>query len=123
MTRWLKRISLFLILLVLLAVATVYLLLRASLPQYSGNAQLSGLMDTVKVERDEYGVASVFASNRLDAARATGYLHGQERYFQMDLMRRQVSGRLSELFGPIAVDLDHQMRMHDFARHAQNALV
>lgn len=122
MKRWFKRLFLIVILLALLAIVAVYMLLRASLPQYAGNAQLVGLADTVKVERDQYGVASVFASNRLDAARATGYIHAQERYFQMDLMRRQVSGRLSELFGPIAVDLDHQMRRHDFSRHAQNAL-
>ena len=122
MKKWLKRLSLAMVIFVLLAITVVYLLLRASMPQYSGNAQLSGLADSVKIERDEYGMASIFASNRADAARATGFIHAQERYFQMDLMRRQVSGRLSELFGPIAVDLDHQMRMHDFSRHANNAL-
>lgn len=109
-------------LLLILAVVTIYFVLRASLPQYSGNASLPGLSDSVKIDRDVNGTASIFADNRLDAARATGYIHAQERFFQMDLMRRQVGGRLSELFGPIAVELDQSMRLHDFSRHAQDAL-
>ena len=122
MLRWTKRLILLVLLLLALVAVALYLLLRASLPQYEGRASLPGLNGTVQVQRDALGVATITADNRLDAARATGFVHAQERYFQMDLMRRQVSGRLSELFGPLALDLDKSMRLHDFSRHANNVL-
>ena len=122
MLRWTKRLILLLVVLILLGAVAVYMLLRGSLPQYEGQASLPGLNNSVQVQRDAVGVATITASNRLDAARATGFVHAQERYFQMDLMRRQVSGRLSELFGPMALDLDRSMRLHDFSRHANNVL-
>ncbi|HEX6861625.1 MAG TPA: penicillin acylase family protein, partial [Thermoanaerobaculia bacterium] len=69
--------------------------LRASLPQLDGTRSLPGLSAEVTVERDGLGVPTIRAANRLDAARALGFLHGQERFFQMDLMRRKAAGELS----------------------------
>jgi penicillin amidase len=100
--------------LVLLVLAILYARyqLRASLPQLEGESRLPGLSAEVTVERDALGVPTIRAANRLDAARALGFLHGQERFFQMDLMRRKAAGELSEVFGEIALDVDKEIRVH-----------
>jgi penicillin amidase len=67
-------------------------------------------------------VPTITATNRADLAFATGFVHGQDRYFQMDLTRRQAAGELSELFGKVAVDLDKRMRVHRFRSRAGVAL-
>ncbi|HWN44796.1 MAG TPA: penicillin acylase family protein, partial [Thermoanaerobaculia bacterium] len=86
--------------------------LRASLPQLDGERSLPGLSAEVTVERDGLGVPTIRAANRLDAARALGFLHGQERFFQMDLLRRKAAGELSELFGAVALEVDREIRVH-----------
>jgi penicillin amidase len=73
----------------------------------------------VRVERDDRGIPTIYAENRCDVARAIGFLHAQERFFQMDLLRRMSSGELSELFGPGALALDKKRRLHGFRSHAQ----
>lgn len=89
-------------------------LLRGSLPVLDGTVGLTGLNANVTVERDANGVATVRGADRLDVARATGFLHGQERFFQMDLMRRRAAGELSELIGPATVSVDEDVRVHQF---------
>jgi penicillin amidase len=98
--------------LVVLSVLWVRSQLRASLPQLDGESRLPGLSAEVTVERDSLGVPTIRASNRLDAARALGFLHGQERFFQMDLMRRKAAGELSEVFGAAALEVDKEIRVH-----------
>ena len=87
-------------------------LLNASLATLDGTASMAGLSAPVLVERDSLGVPLIRASNRLDAARAMGFVHAQERYFQMDLMRRRGAGELSALFGSATVNLDESIRRH-----------
>jgi penicillin amidase len=96
--------------------------LRSSLPILDGQLSLSGIRGIVSVERDAAGVPTIHASNRNDAAFALGFLHAQERFFQMDLMRRKSAGRLSELFGERALPLDVRYRRHPFQRIAQEVL-
>src|SRR5690606_4520670 len=67
--------------LAVIAVAVGYFLLRGSLPQLDGERPLAGLSAPVKIERDSLGVPLITAANRLDAARALGFLHGQDRFF------------------------------------------
>ena len=86
--------------LVLVSVAILFLWLRASLPQLDGELRVAGLAEVAEVLRDAEGVPTVVASGALDAARATGFLHGQDRFFQMDLLRRRSAGELAELLGP-----------------------
>jgi penicillin amidase len=79
----------------------------------------------VTVERDAQGVPTVRGSSRLDVARVTGFLHAQDRYFQMDLLRRQAAGELSALVGPGALDIDRRQRLHrmrDLAGRTLNGL-
>ena len=65
---------------------------------------------------------TVDAANEIDAMRALGYVHAQERFFEMDLMRRSAAGELAELFGPIAVDTDRQHRVHRMRARATQDL-
>jgi penicillin amidase len=103
-----------LVLAVLLAAGVLWLrgLLQASLPRMDGERAVAGLTAPVTVERDGLGVPTIHAANRVDAARALGFLHAQERYFQMDLLRRQAAGELSEMFGAVAVPVDKPHRLH-----------
>ena len=96
--------------------------LRASLAQLDGRLQLPGLTAAVRITRDALGIPTVHAFNRIDAARATGFLHAQDRFFQMDLARRRAAGELSALVGVRALPLDRDIRIHRFRAEAQRAI-
>jgi len=98
----------------------VWLGLRASLPQLDGEVSVAGLSSPVSVERDADGIPVITASNRMDLAFATGYVHGQDRFFQMDLIRRQAAGELAELVGAAAIGVDKRYRFHRFQTRAQS---
>src|SRR6185369_14172839 len=108
---------------VLLAVATVggYLYLSRSLPVTSGTVKVSGLQNSVEVVRDADAVAHIFASNELDMYRGLGYVHAQERLWQMEMQRRVASGTLAEIFGPSAVSSDRLLRTIGLQRAAESA--
>jgi len=108
-----------LLLLVIAAVVVVYATLRASLPDLDGRSDHASLSLAATIERDALGVVTLRAANRRDLAFATGYAHGQDRFFQMDLARRLAAGELSELFGEVALDNDREMRVHRFRRVAE----
>ncbi len=95
---------------------------RASLPRLDGELKLAGLSAPVTVERDALGVPTIRAASRADVARALGFLHAQDRFFQMDLMRRSAAGELSALFGAVAIDADRQTRVHRFRHVAGQVL-
>jgi penicillin amidase len=75
-------------------------------PKYSGNEHLPGIAENVDVYFDEVGVPHIYASSKKDAYRALGYVHAQDRLWQMELLRRIAAGRLSELFGKKTKDVD-----------------
>lgn len=108
----LRRASLVLVGLLLIAAVAAWWLMRGSLPRLDGELTLPGLSAPVSVQRDARGVATIDAANEADAMRALGFVHAQERFFEMDLMRRTAAGELAELFGPRAVPLDRQRRVH-----------
>ena len=116
----LKRLLLALIAFVLLLALAAYGLLRASLPTLHGELPLPGLQDEVDIERDGNGTVTVRAGNALDSARALGFVHAQERYFEMDLLRRSAAGELSALFGPMALDADRKARVHRLRARIQS---
>lgn len=94
-----KKITL--LLLVLLAVISVslYGYLLSTKPKYEGELNLKNISAATTVYFDEFGVPHIYASNQKDAMTALGYVHAQDRLWQMELMRRIAPGRLSELFG------------------------
>lgn len=116
--RWPRQLLRIVLVLLVLVVGVAGLLLRASLPWLDGQFELAGLQGPVKLERDALGSVSIRASNRLDLARATGYAHAQDRFFQMDLLRRSSAGELAELFGARALDFDRQRRLHRMRHRA-----
>jgi len=77
----------------------------------------------VTVERDAVGVPVIRAKTRLDGARALGWIHAQDRFFQMDLNRRAGAGELAELAGPWAVDYDRTLRFFPGRQWAEAALL
>jgi penicillin amidase len=108
--------------LALAAVGAGWLALRASLPQLEGEAALTGLAAAVEVRRDAAGVPVIEGATRADVARATGYVHAQDRLFQMDLLRRTGAGELAGLLGPGLLDADRAIRPHQFRARARDAL-
>ena len=93
--------------------------LRASLPMRDGEKRIKGLNLPVTVTLDRFGVPTIIASTRRDAAIALGYVTAQDRLFQMDLLRRRTAGRLSEVVGKIAIKSDKQQRVIGFNRVTQ----
>ena len=108
--------------LLVLALLAVWGTLRASMAQLDGTRRVPGLHGAVSVARDDYGVPLLHASNRDDLAYASGFVHAQERFFQMDLLRRSGAGELAELFGTRAVPFDMARRLHRFRARAERML-
>jgi penicillin amidase len=96
--------------------------LRDSLPIVNGTVRVRGLQSAVTVERDALGIPTIRGISREDVARATGFVHAQDRFFQMDLARRRAAGELSALVGEAALLLDRQVRVHRFRDEARRAL-
>lgn len=110
--------------LVLLIVGSLgsYLALRASLPQIDGDVVAEQLTAPASIERDAEGTPVIRARSRNDLAFATGFAHAQDRYFQMDLMRRVAAGEMAELLGAALLDTDRKLRVHGFRRVASEVL-
>lgn len=108
--------------LVALVLTGAYTWLRTSLPATSGTIAIAGLSAPVKIYRDADGVPHIFASSALDGYRALGFLHAQDRLFQMDFTRRLAQGRLAEIVGRRALDQDRFMRTVGIYRKAQESL-
>ncbi|WP_064749951.1 penicillin acylase family protein [Lysobacter antibioticus] len=122
MAKWIKRALLALLCLSLIGVVAAWWLLRGSLPRLEGELALAGLSAPARVQRDALGVVTVEAANQTDAARALGFVHAQERYFEMDLLRRTAAGELSALFGERALDFDRRHRVHRLRARVQQHL-
>jgi penicillin amidase len=120
--RWFRRIALALIVIVVIALAIGWRLLAGSRPQATGTVTSKGLSAPVSVVRDAGGIPTITARNRRDLAWALGYLHGQERFFQMDLQRRVAAGELAALVGPKALPVDRKHRVHRFRALAEHEL-
>src|SRR5437667_8321775 len=88
-----------------------YLQMRGSLAQVDGEGAMPGATAAIVIERDALGIPTIIASSRADVARGLGFVHAQDRFFQMDLARRRAAGELSELLGPAAVPIDKRTRM------------
>ncbi len=116
--RWTIRGLAGLAALVLLSAGGAWAYLRASLPQLDGTVPAPSLGANVTITRDALGIPVIRAANSADLYYATGFLHAQERFFQMDLLRRSGAGELAELFGAKALPMDKQRRLHRFRARA-----
>ena len=121
MKRWLVRLLAAVGLLAIAVIAIGWFVLRSSLPDIDGEVAVAGISGTVTIARDADGIPFITASSRNDLAFATGYAHGQDRFFQMDLIRRQAAGELSEIVGSATIETDKRYRFHRFRDRARIA--
>lgn len=112
--RWLLRCTLVIGVLILSLFGWGYWRFASSLPQLSGTISSPHITSEVRIDRDAQGVPSIHSESRTDTAYALGLVHAQDRFFQMDLLRRMSGGRLGELVGPMALRSDRNFRRHRF---------
>ncbi len=110
--RLIARIVLAIVALIVLLAALAWWEVRRSVPMLDGEARVPLLLAPVTISRDALGTAVVKGGSRLDVARGLGFVHAQERFFEMDLTRRSAAGELSALFGPVALERDKLRRVH-----------
>ncbi len=97
--KFIKKLFIGIIVIVLVAIFGFWIYTFNFHPDYNGELELSNLDEEVTVYFDDYGVPHINAQNQKDAYRALGYVHAQDRLWQMELIRRIAPGRLSEVFG------------------------
>ena len=122
LTKWVLRGLAGLIALVMVGLAGGWVWLRGSLPQTSGEIAIEGLLRPVEVLRDADGLVTLRAGSEIDAHRALGFVHAQERLWQMDFLRRLAGGRLSEVVGEVTLSSDRFMRALGLYRQAEAQL-
>ncbi len=119
MKRTLKITALLLATLIVMALAAAAWYLYTKQPQRAGEIILTHLKAPVSVRYDERGVPHIRAGNELDMYRALGYVHAQDRLFQMEMVRRLAQGELAEILGPKLLDVDRLFRTLGIREHAQ----
>jgi len=106
---------------ILIGAVVAYVLLRRSLPALDGTVEAAGLTAPIEIIRDAGAVPHIFAANKNDALFGLGYVHAQDRLWQMEFQRRIGHGRLSEIFGDATVPQDRFLRTVGFGRAARTA--
>src|SRR5688572_19002615 len=120
--RLLRNVAIALASVLILGFIGVYLSIHASVPRLDGKIVAKPLAAPVTIERDADGTPVIRARSRVDLAFATGFAHAQDRYFQMDLMRRAAAGELAQLLGSAVLDSDRKLRAHGFRRVAREVI-
>ena len=113
------RVSIYCILILsAIVIIGLYIFLKTSKPIYDGELSLDGPIANIEVMFDDYGIPHIYAQNKTDAYFALGYVHAQDRLFQMEMLRRAAGGRLSEIIGPNVIEVDklfRTLRLNQFA--------
>lgn len=124
MSRGLKALLIILGIVAVLAIIVVggwFWLTRRAHPKTSGTINIAGLQQPVEIVRDEYGVAHIYGNSTEDIFFAQGYVHAQERFWQMEFQRRTAAGRLSEIFGETTLETDRYLRHFGFIPSTKDA--
>lgn len=108
--------------LALVAIAGIVSVLWLAMPNHAGEVKLDGPSAPIAITRDKRGIPYIRAANEADAAFALGYAHAQDRFAQMEIMRRLASGRLSEMVGAVTVESDRFMRTLGLGRLAEEGV-
>ncbi|MBE2263705.1 MAG: penicillin acylase family protein, partial [Burkholderiaceae bacterium] len=117
--KWFVRVAWVLLALILLAGAAAAVLVRRSLPVMDGELHLTGLSAPVTIQRDASDVTHIRARTEPDGWRAMGWVHAQERGWQLEFNRRVMHGELSEILGEATLETDKLMRSLGILRAAQ----
>lgn len=120
--RWALRLAALLAGVSAAAIILAWFVVRASLPDIDGEHRVAGIGAAATIARDTAGIPTITATSRPDLAFATGFAHAQDRYFQMDLIRRRAAGELSALIGPATLGSDRAYRFHRFRARARAVL-
>ena len=99
-----------------------YTALRTSIPAANGNMEIAGLEGDVRLVRDRFGVPHIEAQRQIDAIRALGLAHAQDRLWQMHVLRMVAQGRLSEMFGKPTIETDVFLKTMDIETAARRSL-
>lgn len=110
MRRWVLRVLFGVLAFAVLAAAGGYAYLRNSLPQIAGSREVGGIAGQIRIVRDAHGIPHIFAQSAEDAHFGLGYVHAQDRLWQMEMNRRLAAGRLSEFLGARTVPFDITLR-------------
>ena len=123
---WLARLTTYVatwvVLVLVVGLVTATVLVRRPFPETTGELRLPGLTGEVEVVRDEFGIPQLYGDSVEDLMRAQGYVHAQERFFEMDVRRHATAGRLAELFGEPALESDRYVRTMGWRRVAGQEL-
>ena len=117
--KWTARIVLGLAAILAVAAGAIYLHWTSSVPDYAGRYEMAGLAGPVSIVRDKHGIPYIRAGSPEDAAMALGFVHAQDRLFQMDMNRRIGQGRLAEVTGSPGLGADRLMRTLGLYRRAE----
>ncbi len=120
--KWLSRGVIALVVLAAALAGSGYVWLRGSLPEIDGERTAYGVAAPVEVVRDRHGIPHILAGNEEDALFALGYVHAQDRLWQLEMNRRIGAGRLAEVLGAAAVDTDRLLRVLGLHRRAKASL-
>lgn len=120
--KFLKRLLLILLIIIVLAGIGIFVFLQNQKPDLNAELQMPGLKAPVEVLYDDYGIPHIYGQNEEDVFQAFGYVHAQDRLFQMEVLRRLAKGQLSEIFGKDALDTDKFFRTLSFQHYAKHTL-
>jgi len=118
--KFLIGVSASIVLIIIVVFLLSYITLLNSLPLYEGEVSVIGLKNKVVVYRDSFAVPMIIAEDEEDAAFALGFIHAQERLFQMDIARRAGEGRLSEVMGSKTLAIDKMFRTVGIYKKVKN---
>lgn len=117
-----KKIFVSLLVIAVVLVAYAYWYASSLEPKYTGETQLSSLTSEAEIYFDDYGIPHIYAENEVDAYRALGYAHAQDRLWQMEVVRRIAPGRLSEIFGSKLLKVDKLFRALGVQQYSKQML-
>ena len=120
--RWSLRAFLVLLFIFIISISTSYYLIIRSIPEFNAEYSLDGLKDRVEITRDRSSIPHIIGSNDNDIFFGLGFVHAQDRLWQMMLMRRTSQGKLSEIFGKKTVKTDILMRELGIYQSAKKSL-
>lgn len=122
MTGIFRKVAAVLVLLLLVLILTMLWYRSASQPQIDGSMRLEGIQATVEIVRDAEGIPHIYAKSAEDAYFALGFVHAQDRLWQLELNRRIPAGTMAEILGPNALDADRFLRTLGVRRNAEKIL-
>ena len=121
--KWIFRIIGGSLILSVIVLAFIFYILLRSIPDYNKSVELPGIIDPIEIVRDTYNVPHIFGKNDTDIYFGLGYVHAQDRLWQLIVDRLTAQGRLSEIFGKQALPLDEFMRRLNIYSLAQKSVI